>query len=57
MEIKKIKIIVDGKTVDAVVTNDFHYLGGKKVVYDLPNGTKVMTSSKLVKLFENEKNN
>lgn len=57
MEVKRIKIIVDGKTVDAVVTNDFHYLGGKKVVYDLPNGTKVMTSSKLVKLFENEKNN
>lgn len=57
MKQKKIKIYVNNDVVDAEVKNDYHYLGGKKVTYKLPNGVVGITSMNLVKLVEDEKVN
>ncbi len=57
MKQNKIKIKINGKTVDAVVNEDYHFLGGKKVTYKLPNGVVGTTSINLVKLVESEKVN
>lgn len=57
MKKKKIKILVDGKIVSAKIENDFHYLGGKKVVYLLPNNVTGNTSLELTKIVEDEKVN
>jgi hypothetical protein len=51
---KKIKIKVGGKIVEGTVKDDYHFLGGKKVVYVMENGVTGTTSSQLVKLAENE---
>jgi hypothetical protein len=57
MNNNKIKIKIDGKTVDAIIKDDYHFLGGKKVKYTLPNGVVGITSINLVKLVEDEKVN
>jgi hypothetical protein len=57
MNDKKIKIKIDGKTVDAIIKDDYHFLGGKKVKYTLPNGVVAVTSINLVKLVEDEEVN
>jgi hypothetical protein len=57
MKKKKIKILVDGKIASAKIENDFHYLGGKKVVYVLPNNVTGNTSLELTKIVEDEKVN
>lgn len=57
MKQKKIKIYVNNNVVDAEVKNDLHYLGGKKVIFKLPNGVVGHTSINLVKIVENEKVN
>ena len=44
------KIEIDGKVITAKVQDDFHYLGGKKVVYVLPNNVTGSTSIDLVKI-------
>jgi hypothetical protein len=48
----KIKITIDDKIVSAEVKEDLHYLGGKKVVYELDNGVTGHTSYNLVKIVE-----
>jgi hypothetical protein len=55
MKNKKIKILINNKIVDARIEEDFHFLGGKKVVYVLPNKVTGMTSTNLIKIFENSK--
>lgn len=55
MKNKKIKILVSEQVVDATIKNEFHYLGGKKVVYVLPNGVTGHTSLSLTKIIEDEK--
>lgn len=57
MKNKKIKILVNEKVIDATIKDDFHYLGGKKVVYVLPNGVTGHTSLLLTKIVEDEKVN
>jgi hypothetical protein len=57
MEDKKIKIKIDGKTIDAIIKDDHHFLGGKKVKYTLPNGGVAVTSINLVKLVKDEEVN
>ena len=57
MKQKKIKIYVNNNVVDAEVKNDLHYLGGRKVIFKLPNGVVGHTSINLVKIVENEKVN
>jgi hypothetical protein len=57
MKNNKIKIKIDGKTVDATIKDEYHFLGGKKVNYILPNGVVGITSINLVKLVENEEVN
>lgn len=57
MKNEKIKILVFGQTVEATIKNDFHYLGGKKVVYVLPNGVTGYTSLSITKIVEDEKVN
>jgi hypothetical protein len=57
MKNKKIKILVSKQIVDATIKNDFHYLGGRKVEYVLPNGVTGYTSSQLIKIVEDEKVN
>lgn len=57
MKNNKIKIKIDGKTVEATIKDDYHFLGGKKVTYTLPNGVVGTTSINLVKLVENEEVN
>jgi hypothetical protein len=57
MKNNKIKIKIDGKTVDATIKDDYHFLGGKKVTYKLPNGVVGTTSINLVKLVEDEEVN
>ena len=57
MKNKKIKILVNEKVIDATIKDDFHYLGGKKVVYVLPNGVTGHTSLSLTKIVEDEKVN
>lgn len=57
MENMKIKITIDSKVVLAEVKEDLHYLGGKKVVYVLPNGVTGHTSLSLTKIVEDEKVN
>jgi len=44
------KIEIDGKVITAKVQDDLHYLGGKKVVYVLPNNVTGNTSIDLVKI-------
>jgi hypothetical protein len=57
MKNNKIKIKIDGKTVEATIKDDYHFLGGKKVTYKLPNGVVGTTSINLVKLVEDEEVN
>lgn len=57
MKNKKIKILVSGQTVEATIKNDIHFLGGKTVVYVLPNGVTGHTSLSLTKIVEDEKVN
>jgi len=52
--IKKIKIKVDGKTVEGIIKDDYHFLGGKKVVYVMENGVTGTTSSQFVKLVKDK---
>ena len=52
MKMKKIKIKVDGKIIAATVEKDLHYLGGKKVIYVLPNNVTGYTSINLIKIVE-----
>lgn len=54
---KKIKIKVGGKIVEGTVKDDYHFLGGKKVVYVMENGITGTTSSQLIKIVENEEVN
>ena len=44
------KIEIDGKVITAKVKKDLHFLGGKKVVYVLPNNVTGNTSIDLVKI-------
>jgi len=55
MKKNKIKILVDDCVVDATIVDDLHYLGGKKVVYLLPNQITGITSANLIKIVEDEK--
>ena len=57
MKNNKIKIKIDGKTVDAIIKDEYHFLGGKKVKYTLPNGVVGLTSTNLIKLVEDEEVN
>jgi hypothetical protein len=54
MKQKKIKIKIDGKIIEGTVKDEYHFLGGKKVTYKLPNGVVGNTSINLVKLVESE---
>ena len=55
MKQKKIKIYINNNVVEAEVKDDYHFLGGKRITYKLPNGVTTTTSMDLVKLVENEK--
>lgn len=48
----KINIKFNGKIVPATVKKDLHFLGGKKVVYVLPNNVTGYTSFNLVEIVE-----
>ncbi len=45
-----IKIEIGGEVITAKVQDDLHYLGGKKVVYVLPNNVTGNSSIHLVKI-------
>jgi hypothetical protein len=54
MKNTKIKILIENKILDAEIKQDLHFLGGKKVVYKLPNGTTGVVSEKYIKIVKNE---
>jgi hypothetical protein len=51
---KKVKLIYCNKQYFGFIEEDKHFLGGKKVIFDLENNTGAIISINLVKIIEDE---
>lgn len=54
MSLNLIKILSEEKIIEAVVEEDEHFLGGKKVIYQNQDGTTCVMSLNLVNIIYDE---
>jgi len=50
MNHKKVKVIVDGKTIEGILEEDKNFYGGSKVTYEIDEKTKGIISIKFIKI-------
>ena len=54
MSLNLIKILSEEKIIKAVVEEDEHFLGGKKIIYQNQDGTTCIVSINLVNIINDE---
>lgn len=54
MSLNLIKILSEEKIIEAVVEEDEHFLGGKKIIYQNQDGTTCIVSINLVNIINDE---
>ncbi len=50
MNSKKVKVLVNNKTIDGILEEDQKFYGGSKITYQTEDKTKCIISSKLIKI-------
>lgn len=50
MNSKKVKLLVNNKTIDGILEEDQKFYGGSKVTYQIEDKKKCIVSSKLIKI-------